>query len=117
MQEGGLWGVRSHFGQASAIWPKRENFQALPLNNIVPIISAFSARLIVVQHGSKKGAGECNVLISDMGGGTFDVSLLTIEDVIEDGIFEVKATAGVTHLGGEDFGNRIVDFCLQGFSR
>merc|ERR1712086_851176 len=47
------------------------------------------------------------------GGGTFDVSLLTIED----GIFEVKATAGDTHLGGEDFDNRIVDFCLQDFKR
>merc|ERR1712036_124870 len=56
----------------------------------------------------KKGAGEKNVLIYDMGGGTFDVSLLTIED----GIFEVKATAGDTHLGGEDFDNRIVDFCM-----
>merc|ERR1712187_12092 len=42
-----------------------------------------------------------------------DVSLLTIED----GIFEVKATAGDTHLGGEDFDNRIVDFCLQDFKR
>merc|ERR1711988_1237259 len=48
-----------------------------------------------------------------MGGGTFDVSLLTIED----GIFEVKATAGDTHLGGEDFDNRIVDFCIQDFKR
>merc|ERR1712178_403664 len=47
------------------------------------------------------------------GGGTFDVSLLTIED----GIFEVKATAGDTHLGGEDFDNRIVDFCIQDFKR
>jgi len=53
------------------------------------------------------------VLIYDMGGGTFDVSLLTIED----GIFEVKATAGDTHLGGEDFDNRIVDFCVQDFKR
>merc|ERR1711945_63749 len=61
----------------------------------------------------KKGAGERNVLIYDMGGGTFDVSLLTIED----GIFEVKATAGDTHLGGEDFDNRVVDFCLQDFKR
>merc|ERR1712159_977534 len=61
----------------------------------------------------KKGSGERNVLIYDMGGGTFDVSLLTIED----GIFEVKATAGDTHLGGEDFDNRIVDFCLQDFKR
>merc|ERR1719180_560434 len=54
-----------------------------------------------------------NVLIYDMGGGTFDVSLLTIED----GIFEVKATAGDTHLGGEDFDNRVVDFCMQDFKR
>merc|ERR1719444_739801 len=62
---------------------------------------------------TKKGTGEQNVLIYDMGGGTFDVSLLTIED----GIFEVKATAGDTHLGGEDFDNRIVDFCMQDFKR
>merc|ERR1712167_297260 len=62
--------------------------------------------------GDKKG-GEKNVLIFDLGGGTFDVSLLTIED----GIFEVKATAGDTHLGGEDFDNRIVDFCIQDFKR
>merc|ERR1711968_227381 len=50
------------------------------------------------------GGGEKNVLIFDLGGGTFDVSLLTIED----GIFEVKATAGDTHLGGEDFDDRLV---------
>merc|ERR1712118_371393 len=61
----------------------------------------------------KKGAGERNVLIYDMGGGTFDVSLLSIEE----GIFEVKATAGDTHLGGEDFDNRLVDFCVQDFKR
>jgi len=61
----------------------------------------------------KKATGERNVLIYDMGGGTFDVSVLTIED----GIFEVKATAGDTHLGGEDFDNRVVDFCLQDFKR
>merc|ERR1711975_41347 len=47
------------------------------------------------------------------GGGTFDVSLLSIEE----GIFEVKATAGDTHLGGEDFDNRLVDFCVQDFKR
>merc|ERR1711985_5364 len=56
---------------------------------------------------------ERNVLIFDLGGGTFDVSLLTIEE----GIFEVKATAGDTHLGGEDFDNRMVDFFLQDFKR
>ena len=46
-----------------------------------------------------------------MGGGTFDVSLLTIED----GIFEVKATAGDTHLGGEDFDNKLVEYCAHEF--
>merc|ERR1719248_501367 len=59
----------------------------------------------------KKGDGEKNVLIFDLGGGTFDVSLLTIED----GIFEVKATAGDTHLGGEDFDNRLVEYCSADF--
>jgi len=53
------------------------------------------------------------VLIFDLGGGTFDVSLLTIED----GIFEVKATNGDTHLGGEDFDNRLVDYCIADFKK
>merc|ERR1712100_318462 len=61
----------------------------------------------------KKSAGEKNVLIFDLGGGTFDVSLLTIDD----GIFEVKATAGDTHLGGEDFDNRMVNHFVQEFRR
>merc|ERR1711959_382633 len=57
--------------------------------------------------------GERNVLIFDLGGGTFDVSLLTIEE----GIFEVKATAGDTHLGGEDFDQRLVQFFCTEFKR
>jgi len=57
--------------------------------------------------------GERNVLIFDLGGGTFDVSLLTIDD----GIFEVKSTAGDTHLGGEDFDNRMVDHFVREFQR
>ena len=61
----------------------------------------------------KQGQGERNVLIFDLGGGTFDVSLLTIED----GIFEVKATNGHTHLGGEDFDNVLVEFCIQAFKK
>jgi len=61
----------------------------------------------------KKGQGERNVLIFDLGGGTFDVSLLTIED----GIFEVKATNGDTHLGGEDFDNKIVEYCIADFKK
>eukprot|EP00397_Hematodinium_sp_SG-2012_P025695 GEMP01026864.1.p1 GENE.GEMP01026864.1~~GEMP01026864.1.p1 ORF type:complete len:648 (-),score=168.04 GEMP01026864.1:336-2279(-) len=80
--------------------------------NVLRIINEPTAAAIA--YGlDKKGDGETNVLIYDMGGGTFDVSLLSIED----GIFEVKATAGDTHLGGEDFDNRVVDFCKQDFKR
>lgn len=61
----------------------------------------------------KKASTEKNVLIFDLGGGTFDVSLLSIDD----GIFEVKATAGNTHLGGEDFDNRLVEHFKQEFKR
>ena len=53
------------------------------------------------------------MLIFDLGGGTFDVSLLTIED----GIFEVKATNGHTHLGGEDFDMILVDYCMAAFKK
>jgi len=61
----------------------------------------------------KKTEGEKHVLIYDLGGGTFDVSVLTIED----GIFEVKSTAGDTHLGGEDFDNRMVNHFMTEFKR
>lgn len=61
----------------------------------------------------KKGKGEQNILIYDLGGGTFDVSLLTIED----GIFEVKATAGDTHLGGEDLDRRLMEHFISDFKR
>merc|ERR1712055_818689 len=61
----------------------------------------------------KKVGGERNVLIFDLGGGTFDVSILTIEE----GIFEVKSTAGDTHLGGEDFDNRLVNHFVGEFKR
>jgi heat shock protein 1/8 len=56
---------------------------------------------------------ERNVLIFDLGGGTFDVTLLTIDG----GIFEVKATNGDTHLGGEDFDNRMVNHFMEEFKR
>jgi L1 cell adhesion molecule like protein len=54
-----------------------------------------------------------NVLVFDLGGGTFDVSLLTLDD----GLFEVKATAGDTHLGGSDFDNKLVVHCLKEFAK
>jgi len=80
--------------------------------NVLRIINEPTAAAIA--YGlDKKGQGERNVLIFDLGGGTFDVSLLTIED----GIFEVKATAGDTHLGGEDFDNRLVNHFVQEFKR
>jgi heat shock 70kDa protein 1/2/6/8 len=65
-------------------------------------------------YGLNESTGkEQNILIFDMGGGTFDVSLLTIED----GIFEVKATAGDTHLGGEDFDSILVEHFAKEFKR
>ena len=80
--------------------------------NVLRIINEPTAAAIA--YGlDKKAAGEKNVLIFDLGGGTFDVSLLTIEE----GIFEVKATAGDTHLGGEDFDNRLVNHFVQEFKR
>ncbi|KAL6453581.1 SSA2 Heat shock protein SSA2 [Candida maltosa Xu316] len=80
--------------------------------NVMRIINEPTAAAIA--YGlDKKSEDEKNVLIFDLGGGTFDVSLLSIED----GIFEVKATAGDTHLGGEDFDNRLVNFFIQEFKR
>jgi len=80
--------------------------------NVLRIINEPTAAAIA--YGlDKKASGETNVLIFDLGGGTFDVSLLTIDD----GIFEVKATAGDTHLGGEDFDNRMVNHFVQEFKR
>lgn len=58
-------------------------------------------------------SGSKNVVIFDLGGGTFDVSLLQVED----GIFEVRATSGDTHLGGQDFDNRIVEWAIEEFKR
>lgn len=69
-----------------------------------------------IAYGLEKKAtatGEQNVLIFDLGGGTFDVSILAIED----GIFEVKSTAGDTHLGGEDFDERLVNHFASEFQR
>ena len=83
--------------------------------NVLRIINEPTAAAIA--YGlDKKASGdrrERNVLIFDLGGGTFDVSLLTIEE----GIFEVKATAGDTHLGGEDLDNRLVSHFVQEFKR
>ncbi|XP_072115377.1 heat shock 70 kDa protein 1 [Mobula birostris] len=80
--------------------------------NVLRVINEPTAAAIA--YGlDKKGKGERNVLIFDLGGGTFDVSILSIDD----GIFEVKSTAGDTHLGGEDFDNRMVNHFIEEFKR
>ncbi|RIB18924.1 heat shock protein HSS1 [Gigaspora rosea] len=81
--------------------------------NVLRIINEPTAAAIAYGLDKKKTAGELNVLIFDLGGGTFDVTLLTVEE----GIFEIKATAGDTHLGGEDFNNRLVNHFVQEFKR
>jgi len=80
--------------------------------NVLRIINEPTAAAIAYGLDKKIG-GERNVLIFDLGGGTFDVSILTIEE----GIFEVKSTAGDTHLGGEDFDNRMVNHFVEEFKR
>ena len=81
--------------------------------NVLRIINEPTAAAIAYGLGKKDSAQELNVLIFDLGGGTFDVSLLTIDE----GVFEVKATAGDTHLGGEDFDQRLMQHFVQEFSR
>ena len=66
-----------------------------------------------IAYGLDKKGGESQIIVYDLGGGTFDVSLLSIDD----GVFEVLATAGDTHLGGEDFDNRLVNHFVQEFKR
>lgn len=76
--------------------------------NVIRIINEPTAAAIA--YGlNEKGEGEKNVLVFDLGGGTFDVSLLTIAD----GVFEVVATNGDTHLGGEDFDQRVMEHFMK----
>merc|ERR1711975_103487 len=80
--------------------------------NVLRIINEPTAAAIA--YGlDRQQTQERNILIFDLGGGTFDVSLLAIEE----GIFEVKATNGHTHLGGEDFDNKMVDYCMADFKK
>ena len=82
--------------------------------NVLRIINEPTAAAIAYGLDKKKQSSqEKNVLIFDLGGGTFDVSILSIDD----GVFEVKSTAGDTHLGGEDFDNRMVEHFVKEFQR
>ncbi|EDO44530.1 predicted protein [Nematostella vectensis] len=81
--------------------------------NVLRVINEPTAAALA--YGLDKSlSGEKNVLIFDLGGGTFDVSILTIDD---GSLFEVKSTAGDTHLGGEDFDNRLVNHFVAEFKR
>ncbi|KAL0358861.1 UNVERIFIED_CONTAM: Luminal-binding protein 5 [Sesamum angustifolium] len=75
--------------------------------NVVRIINEPTAAAIA--YGLDKKGGEKNILVFDLGGGTFDVSILTIDN----GVFEVLATNGDTHLGGEDFDQRIMEYFIK----
>jgi len=84
--------------------------------NVLRIVNEPTAAAIAygLDRSEKKSKEEeTNILVFDMGGGTFDVSILNIQDTI----FEVKATAGDAHLGGEDFDNRMLSFCISEFRR
>ena len=79
--------------------------------NVLRIVNEPTAAAIA--YGLNKSGPERQIIVYDLGGGTFDVSLLSVED----GVFEVLATAGDTHLGGEDFDNRIIDHFAKVWKR
>ncbi|POV97558.1 hypothetical protein PSTT_14957 [Puccinia striiformis] len=79
--------------------------------NVLRIVNEPTAAAIA--YGLDRTKGEHQIIVYDLGGGTFDVSLLSIDE----GVFEVLATAGDTHLGGEDFDNRVIDYFIQLWKR
>ncbi|KAF8606682.1 heat shock protein 70, partial [Ceratobasidium sp. AG-I] len=66
-----------------------------------------------IAYGLDKKGSKTQTIVCDLGGGTFDVSLLSIDD----GVFEVLATAGDTHLGGEDFDNRVIEHFARKYKK
>ena len=79
--------------------------------NVLRVVNEPTAAAIA--YGLDKKGAESKIIVYDLGGGTFDVSLLAIED----GVFEVLATAGDTHLGGEDFDQRVVDHFVKLYNK
>lgn len=75
--------------------------------NVMRVVNEPTAAALA--YGLDKGEAEKNIIVYDLGGGTFDVSLLSVED----GVFEVRATAGDTHLGGEDFDQRVMNHFVK----
>ncbi|MGN0901819.1 MAG: molecular chaperone DnaK [Succinivibrio sp.] len=81
--------------------------------NVKRIINEPTAAAIA--YGEDKAKGEQKIAVYDLGGGTFDISIIDIDELDGEKTFEVLATNGDTHLGGEDFDNRIVDFLIDEF--
>lgn len=79
--------------------------------NVLRVVNEPTAAAIA--YGLDRTGEERQIVVYDLGGGTFDVSLLTIDN----GVFEVQATAGDTHLGGEDFGQRIINFFAKKYNK
>jgi heat shock protein 1/8 len=101
--------VRAYFNDAQR--QATRNACTMAGFNVLRIINEPTAALVA--YGFEKTSDEKNLLVFDLGGGTFDVSLITLED----GVFEVKAIGGDTHLRGEDFDNRLVDYFVAEFAQ
>ncbi|KAL6144012.1 hypothetical protein ACLB2K_054707 [Fragaria x ananassa] len=94
-----------------------EDISSIMLRKMREVAEAYigsTVRNAVITVPANFNDSKRTVMIFDLGGGTLDVSLLTIDG---DGVFEVNATAGDTHLGGEDFDHKMVDYCVQEFKR
>ena len=83
------------------------------ISHIIMNNCLYSRTSAAIAYGLDKKDKERNIVVFDLGGGTFDVSLLTIDD----GVFEVIATNGNTHLGGEDFDQKLIDFFVRVFKK
>ena len=79
--------------------------------NVLRVVNEPTAAALA--YGLDKGDKERQIVVYDLGGGTFDVSILTVDE----GVFEVLATAGDTHLGGEDFDQRVVDHLVKQYNK
>ncbi|GKB38189.1 putative heat shock protein 70 family protein, partial [Tanacetum coccineum] len=94
-----------------------ETYIGETVKNAVITVPAYFNDSAAIAYGVDNWSGltrKKTVLVFDLGGGTFDASLLTID---EGGTFEVKAVAGDTHLGGQDFDNRLVSYCVKDFKK